>query len=52
MRSNIFKRRLQSNNFDLEQFSTAVKSFITKPLEYKAVLNLKTNLYALPCISE
>ena len=33
--------QLHSNNFGLKQFSTTVKSFITKALEYKANLNFK-----------
>ena len=33
--------QLHSNNFGLKQFSTTVKSFITRALEYKANLNLK-----------
>ena len=52
MHSDAFKRRLAvSNNSGLKQLSTIVKSFFTKALEYKAVLNLKNNLYALLHIS-
>ena len=56
MRSDAFKRRLASSfrviSFGLKQLSTIVKkSFITKALEYKAVLKFKNNLYALLCIS-
>ena len=34
------------HNFGKKQLSANIKSFITKALEYQAVLNLKIDLYA------
>ena len=56
MCSDALKRRLVfgyrvANNFGLKQLSTIVKSFITKALEYKAVLMFNNNFYASLCIS-
>ena len=42
---------LYSNNYGLKQLFTIVKGFITKALEYTAVLKLKNNLYMLLHIS-
>ena len=46
--------QLYSNNFGLKQLSITamyIRNFITKELEYKAVLKFKNNLYVLLCIS-
>ena len=45
MRCNVFKRR-QALSFtvSLKQLPTIVKNFITKALEYKAILKFKNNL--------
>ena len=48
MCSNAFKKAsLQLNNFGLKHFLLLLKSFITKALEYIAVLKFENNLSAL-----
>ena len=54
MRSDAFKRKLAFSFTVIHKilaFLLLLKSFITKTLEYKAVLKFKNNLYALLCIS-